>query len=173
VLTAVTEVIKFIIFLQLFYFVGHIVLLSIELVKMYIFQIFKIPFIPSVILLFWPYSVQNWSCEHVGAYISDFQDLLYSFSYFIILGLLLCCFIIICIFLQLFYYFCHIILSSIVLVSMYIFQIFKIHFNPSVILLRILAIFIILFSIELGNMSMFQGDEVCYSSAIILLFFIY
>jgi hypothetical protein len=60
---------------------------------MYIFQIFKIYYIPSVIIL----------------------DML--FSYFIIM----------CIFLQLYYYFGHIILFSIELVNMYIFQIFKIY----------------------------------------------
>jgi hypothetical protein len=39
------------IFLQLFYYFGHIILFSIELVNMYIFKIFKIHYIPSVISL--------------------------------------------------------------------------------------------------------------------------
>jgi hypothetical protein len=94
------------------------------------------------------------------------------------------------IFLHLFYYIGHIILLSIELVNMYIFQIFKVHYMFSVILLYwiyiqlfcIMGIFlqlfyyfgqIILFSIELGNMSIFQDHEVCHSSAIILLLFMY
>jgi hypothetical protein len=76
---------------------------------------FKIYYIPSVILLYWPYySVQycTRNCKHEYTYVRISRLI---------------------IFLQLFYYFGH----------------------------------IILFSIELGNMSMFQDHEVCYSSAII------
>jgi hypothetical protein len=64
-------------------------------------------------------------------------------------------------------YFGHIILFSIELINMYLFQFFKIHYIPSVIFLLWC---IILFGVELENMSMFQGHEVCYSSAIIYCF---
>jgi ABC-type uncharacterized transport system permease subunit len=46
---------RFIICLELFYYVGHIIMFSIELVNMYVFQIFKVNFILSVISLFWPH----------------------------------------------------------------------------------------------------------------------
>jgi hypothetical protein len=60
---------RFIIFLQLFYYFGHIILFSIEPVNMHIFQIFKVLYISSVTLLFWPqYYVQYWTWKHENVY---------------------------------------------------------------------------------------------------------
>jgi hypothetical protein len=40
------------IFLQLFYYVGHIILFTAELVNMHVFNILKDHYIPSVVLVF-------------------------------------------------------------------------------------------------------------------------
>jgi hypothetical protein len=127
---------------QLFYYFGHIILFDIELVDTYIFQIFKVHYIPSVVLLCWPYySVRYWPSEYV--YISDFQGLICSLSYVIILATLLCLVLNLETWvrfwimrfvrgLQIFYSFSNIVKSNLNLVNKNVFQTPEFHVTPEI-----------------------------------------
>jgi hypothetical protein len=126
----------------------------------------------SVILLYWPYySVEYWTCEHVC--------ILYFWVHYIPSVILFLGYII-----QQFYYYGYI--PSVTLLysywSYYSVQYWTCEHVPRIYFrfsrfIWFLQLFyylghIIVLSIELENMSIFQDHEVCHSSAVILLLFI-